>query len=497
MKIKYPDNKTPFNRADITVTKPHTFHGFQPFTQQSGGCGQSGDFISIPHTFLTSQNITRKQAKTFVHQWSRFRYGIHDEQGFSDDRLYPSFYIKEGKSIPTVSHNGDLTGIWLRNGEECSPKKDPDCFFVPDTSNDDVTCSLGNGLNLPSTVQYCNKSEFKLTPTKHSVICEGRSALDVILSHIDFQKVIIDKDMEKDLRPEVRIVREPPTKYVLAIETSSSMSVNDNWRWIHKAAHKFIRYDLPVNSNLAILTFSSQVKIEHPLVQVTSDAVRARLADTIPGKYHLSTTEETCMACALQDTLEEVVKDNVAGTHFIILTSANHKSDDDLQMLEKQAKSNQIKISSILIPSTFRTTFYDHISKETGGRSFQLSDTGYGLNLLYDLNKAFSQILKDENIHPSESAETVHVAEYYSSDMDESDGAFIIDSSLGRDTIFGIYVEDEEDHLIKSVEFQDSSGTVYGPYTKMSSAFDPVNIKTINYVGKNPPFGNVSILFPS
>lgn len=488
--IKYPDDNMPYNNADMWISKPHPFHGYYPFTQQSGGCGKSGDFISIPHTFVTSQNITHREAKTFVHQWSKFRYGIFDEMGFSDDRLYPSSYIKEGKSFPTVSHNGDLTGIWLRNGEECSPEKEPQCFFVPDTSNDDVTCSLGNGLNLRSTIQYCNSSEYNLAPTKHSVLCEGRSALDVILSHIDFHKVIMDNEMEKDLRPEIRIVREPSTKYVLAIETSASMSVNDNWRWIHKAAHKFIRYDLPVNSNLAILTFSAKVKIEHPLVQVTSDAVRARLADTIPGKYHLSTKEDTCIGCALEKTLDEVVKDNVAGTHFIIVTSGNKKTPNDHRMMEKYAQSHQIKISSILIPSTDSTTFYDNISQKTGGRSFQLSDTGYGMDLLYDLNKAFSQILKDENVHPSEAAETVHVAEYYSSDMDESDGAFIIDASLGRDTIFGIYVEDEEDHLIKSVKFEDSDGNVYGPFTKMSSAFDPVNIKTINYVGETPPFGN-------
>merc|ERR1711892_1447782 len=102
---------------------------------------------------------------------------------------------------------------------------------------------------------------------------------------------------------------------------------------------------------------------------------------------------------------------------------------------------------------------------------------------------AFSQILREESVHPAEEKETVHVAEYYSSDK-ESNGDFVIDETLGRDTVFGIYVEDEEDHLIKSVKFQDSDGTVYGPFTKMSSAFDPVNIKTINYVGKKPPFGN-------
>ena len=111
--------------------------------------------------------------------------------------------------------------------------------------------------------------------------------------------------------------------------------------------------------------------------------------------------------------------------------------------------------------------------------------------------RAFHQILREESVQPADEAETVHVAEYYSSDKEGSEGDFVIDDTLGRDTVFGIYVEDEEDHLIKSVKFQDSDGTVYGPFTKMSSAFDPVNIKTINYLGKIPPFGNVSIIFQS
>ena len=34
-----------------------------------------------------------------------------------------------------------------------------------------------------------------------------------------------------------------------------------------------------------------------------------------------------------------------------------------------------------------------------------------------------------------------------------SSGKFLIDSTLGRDTVYGIYVEDEEDHLIKVFRF--------------------------------------------
>ena len=79
-----------------------------------------------------------------------------------------------------------------------------------------------------------------------------------------------------------------------------------------------------------------------------------------------------------------------------------------------------------------------------------------------------------------------------------SKGRFTIDATLGRETNFGIYVDDEEDHLIKSVRFKDAKGTKYGPYTSMSSLYDIINLKTVNFpVGKAPPFDNVSIKRPT
>ena len=70
-----------------------------------------------------------------------------------------------------------------------------------------------------------------------------------------------------------------------------------------------------------------------------------------------------------------------------------------------------------------------------------------------------------------------------------------MDSTLGRDTQFGIYVEDEEDHLIKSIRFTDSKGKNYGPFLRMSSDYDLVNFKTINFPdGQSPPFNAVSTI---
>ena len=82
---------------------------------------------------------------------------------------------------------------------------------------------------------------------------------------------------------------------------------------------------------------------------------------------------------------------------------------------------------------------------------------------------------------------------YITSDNSEAiNGTFLIDADLGRDTEFGIFVEDDEDHQIKSVTFQDSESNIYGPFTTMSSFYDSVNLKTINFnVGEIPPFDEV------
>ncbi len=71
-------------------------------------------------------------------------------------------------------------------------------------------------------------------------------------------------------------------------------------------------------------------------------------------------------------------------------------------------------------------------------------------------------------------------------------GKFRIDPNLGRNTKFGVYVEDVEGHLIKSISFTDSRGIKYGPFTSISSLYDIVNYKVLNYpVGSRPPFDQV------
>ena len=359
------------------------------------------------------------------------------------------------------------------------------------------------------TVLYCT------TLNLQTVLCGGRPALSLVRSHEDVLRTRRAKPRSPAPSLRLTVAREAAPRYVLALDTSARMAATRRWAWVRKAAHRFIRASLPVSSSLAVLSWAgAAVRLEHAMVAVTSDQVRTVLADTIPGRYHLEDTEDAAAdslavsadsVASVLDTVASLTSD-LAGLHVILVTTAAASSPDQQRRVEDSLASSSIKLSTIIVPSqTARphqnyeaTAFYDAIAQQSGGRSFKLAETGYGIDLLVGLNQAFSQVLRAEapRLEAGEIAETVHMSEHYSnnnnnSEDNESAGAFVIDESLGRDTIFGIYVQDEEDHLIKSVTFRDSDGNTYGPFTKMSSALDPFNIKTINYVGEEPPFGNV------
>ena len=115
--------------------------------------------------------------------------------------------------------------------------------------------------------------------------------MDVILSHPDLSETLAGTLASASLRStppkavDVRVVRRPRTKWVLVLESSSSMMHDNLWKWLSKAAHKFIRYDLAADSRLGLVTFDNASSVLYGLTELTSETVRARLADSVPDIY--------------------------------------------------------------------------------------------------------------------------------------------------------------------------------------------------------------------
>ena len=478
--------------ADIQVQAESLLSPSAPYTGHSLGCGQPGDRITIPEIFFTDWNSTLDRfvspAKTFVKEWAKFRYGVFDEHGFTGDTLYPNFYKVQGKFLPTGSSNLPVKGVWVsRDGAgECEDPSTGLCQFVAQGENDEVTCSLGFMPGLQSVVDWCGPGEVKIAmaPTKHNVLCSGRTAAEIIRSHPDFSSAESSERLQLSLMPGFDIVREPNTKYVLLIETSADMV--DSWKWTRKAVQNLVRYQLSEETSVAIVTFNSEAQLESDLVNLSTGTERARLADTVPDSANkLGSTSHACVSCAVQLSVGRLLNGNMAGANIIIVTSGHYSDTEiDPDLLD------QLKISVVSVRPDLETDSqtYRHMADRSGGLYTSVTTAGQ-LDLYTQIIENLGQVIARDSQHGHVYPVTLHQRHVTSGDGVSTDGTFSIDGDLGRDTEFGIYVEDDEDHQIKSVTFRDSENNIYGPFSSMSSVYDSVNLKTINFnVGETPPF---------
>ena len=160
----------------------------------------------------------------------------------------------------------------------------------------------------------------ELVSERQTRLCPGKSYQDVIGEHPDSKLVKTDNEPLRAIAPEIKLISEPQVKYVLAIETSASMGIRDNWKWVNKAVQKLIRYDVPTNTPIAIVSFNNESKVENHLEVLTDDA-RERVADTIPGKYQLAQTEGRDVGRLFQTITEEILAENMGGVHLVIITT--------------------------------------------------------------------------------------------------------------------------------------------------------------------------------
>ncbi|CAG0880619.1 unnamed protein product [Cyprideis torosa] len=170
-----------YDASNIRVTPGDGVHP-GPYTLQSKGCGEPGEYISLSASFLKNSNASRNEARLMVREWAKFRYGVFDEVGYHHDPMYPEFYtdyVSDGSTAqrPTACTDLPLAGERNCHGSMCSFKPDP---------NANVHSSLMSFPQLTKAHEFCNDSTHNAdAPTKQNLFCEGRSTWDVISTHND------------------------------------------------------------------------------------------------------------------------------------------------------------------------------------------------------------------------------------------------------------------------------------------------------------------------
>ena len=75
---------------------------------------------------------------------------------------------------------------------------------------------------------------------------------------------------------------------------------NDLWKWVSKAASKFIVYDLPARARVALVTFSNDSAVAQSMTTLTDERSRVQMADRIPNKYKVRHLRRGMKYLALQ-----------------------------------------------------------------------------------------------------------------------------------------------------------------------------------------------------
>ena len=83
--------------------------------------------------------------KIFVKEWSKLRYGIFDEIGFTQDLMYPREFVhSNGRLMPTGASNSILS--WNSSHDQIQQ----------------VTCSLAHQPTWPNVKQFCKDEEIAI-----------------------------------------------------------------------------------------------------------------------------------------------------------------------------------------------------------------------------------------------------------------------------------------------------------------------------------------------
>ncbi|XP_077547803.1 calcium-activated chloride channel regulator 1-like [Haemaphysalis longicornis] len=353
-------SESTFTRSDVRVELPIAACGDKPSTSQVDGCGYPGDFIHLTPGFLAkTQNMAAQTfpAYVFVHEWAHFRYGVFDEYGRPGHSKYPLTYCVGGK----VSLNACSGRIYFtaRNtdGGRCSV--DGNCRIVGDCT---VEISQPAGTPVESSIMFvpyvANVSKFcekdghrrhnRFAPNMQNEICNQRSTWEVISENNDFEGL-----PKPDVAKQIQVTFEEKQqkddlgqRVVLVLDLSGSMDGYNRLKFLQLAVTRYIS-DIEDSYRLAIVTFSNDAEIRHPLMAVNA-TTRQGFLDTVKD---LAPMSKTCIGCGLQTALAvlNTSSEKPEGAVIVLFTDGIENMRPYIEDVKSDIQEAKVTVSTVAL----------------------------------------------------------------------------------------------------------------------------------------------------
>ncbi|XP_076042659.1 calcium-activated chloride channel regulator 1-like [Oratosquilla oratoria] len=444
----------PMQEPALVVSRPHPVYAHTPWTLQVGGCGAPGERMHMTQEYLTARNQSESvgdAGRVLVQEWAKFRWGVMEEYGHLGDPLYPPYHrTSVHDHAPTGCSNIPVQGT----PSSCDPQRET-CHFIPSVSkNNGVTSSLLYMHFLPHVTEFCNKQTHDpKSPTKHNVLCQGRSAWEVMQRHSDFSD---DRNLpgnsSRDVRPMFNYVKPAPKRFIIVVEDTTVMNAQKRWDFLRKAVRKLLVYDVPAASEVGVVLFDQTAYTKLPLTPTPSTLEdRQRLAtSSLPRNPSQVPEGHKCLICGLDEAVRNLEGGarSAEGGIIIFITAGSHLplQDDGIRELGQVVIEKRVRVVPVIYPVRDRNPEpapgVEYLALLSGTQSFTVVDEGIGsdskvsmmVSLMDALYSALRIFLPSANDLPL----VVHKEEYRGGIMSVSKGSFTIDETLGGEVRFAV-----------------------------------------------------------
>jgi calcium-activated chloride channel regulator 3/4 len=376
-------NVTNYNGAptDVKITARHDIFGDEPWTLQTGGCGEKGDQIYVAYKSVEDQKISEK----FVLEWMKYRYGVFDIDGFESDSLYP----------PCGRNDSELHPV-------CNEVKKID-------ANPSQTFYSSHHSSLYSGFHYAS-------PSKHNFLCNRKNPIDVIMSHPDFNETAVfqstvsfrfsamtRQDFLRSLlipfelnsiiapflsvqahnAPTIRYVKKALTRYMVIIDDHIDLNVRDSFQFLRDAMRKWIEKDLPnKETEVGIWLMGNATKSEdvkrNLIKSLHSSLDREEIFSTLPWYIEYRSSPKCQIHAAVTESVallkRRAASHGNANSVILIIAPGMFKcSEESTLSMTNAVNEANIKITTINYPNipTNRIEL-DQLAQKTGGKSYTI-----------------------------------------------------------------------------------------------------------------------------
>ncbi|KAK8376795.1 hypothetical protein O3P69_010010 [Scylla paramamosain] len=370
----------------IRVLPPNPVYGEQPYTVQPGQCGEPGLYMHLTSRYLINDDVACRwgdRGKALMKEWTRLRWGAFDESGYKDDSIFPLYYPhasgeEEPHLVPNVCSDEPVIGKYKKpsSGAECKLKEDKECRFVPNYLQN-ASSSLMSNHHLSTVHEFCDadgKTHNSRAPTRHNLLCGGQSVWEVISKHPDLEEN--SKEIEQGSSVELRftVVREVPTKYMMALETTSAVkgkeALNDK---LKERLTKWLRDGVSDESFVGLVEFGS-ITVKTPLKLAGSGSTRLDLIDKISDLKSLE--GPPCYGCVLSAVLQ--LLGGKANNSVILLVASGEEpfTESWESIFLNMVKGHNIRVHILLLSEEGKgVAKLKELNEATTGRMFPVKQS--------------------------------------------------------------------------------------------------------------------------